>query len=555
MIFTKAYIRIFKVVLAITLSAGILVSSACSTKEVTGQDVTIDEIPLVTLPQVEKDPVPKIGGHLTFPMPRNSETINPLKVKNVELNNLLSLIYEQPVRIDTDGKAISELAETWEADETATTWTFKLRKGVRWQGDYGSFTADDVIYTIETLLGYSSADSRYAVYNNYIDSYVATDSYTVNITLKEPGNVAIYFMTMPILCKAYSEEFSIDEDLPIGTGPYVATDYDKRSGMNLKANEAWWKQPPFIQELSAVCYSDHTTELLALDSNMLDFVTTSTLAIEPYIKYGQTQSADYMTQYYDCLVPNISSGTLSELKVRQALAYALDKREIISKALLGHAVATDYPIPLGSFLSGGRTNLHEYNLQKAIELLGEAGWKNRDNDPVFESVENAQLTDLKINLLIYKNNEDTYRRDVADNIVAQLINCGIEVSIEEVSYETYLTRLESGNFDLALCSFYLDKNPDPGFLIGSDGVANYGGYSDPQMDQLLQTCRTTKNDEDMAAAYLDFENYFVEQIPHLGLYFRTHSVIYDSEINIKQGLRDLSLYTTIPKWYLFIEEN
>lgn len=555
MIFTNGYTKIFKVILLITVSAALLVFSACGTSEVSGQDVTVDDIPVVTLPQVEKDPVPKIGGQLTFPMPKNAVTINPLKVQNVELNNLLSLVYEQPVRIDTDGKAISELAETWEADATATTWTFKLRKGVKWQGDYGSFTADDVIYTIETLMGYSATDSRYAVYNNYIASYIATDSYTVNITLKEPGNVAIYFMTMPILCKAYCEENDLDEDLPIGTGPYLVTDYDKRIGMSLVANDVWWKQPPFIQELYAVCYSDHTTELSALDSNMIDFVTTSTIAIEPYIKYGQTESADYMTQYYDCLIPNVSSPILSEVKVRQALAYALDKREIISKALLGHAVATDYPIPLGSFLSGGRTNLHEYNLQKAIDLLGEAGWKNRDNDPVFESVDGANLTDLTIELLIYKNSEDTYRRDVADNIVAQLINCGIEVVIEEVSYEVYLNRLETGNFELALCSYYLDKNPDPGFMIGSGGAANFGGYTDTMMDQLLQNCRTATNDEDMADAYLDLENYFVEQIPHLGLYFRTHSIIYDSKVTIESGLRDLSIYTTIPKWYLFIEEG
>lgn len=555
MTFTKAYTKIFKVTILSIVSVSLLVFSACGSSEVSGQDVTIDDIPLVTLPQVEKDPVPIIGGQLTFPIPKNAETINPLKVQNVELNNLLSLVYEQPVRIDTDGKAISELAETWEADKTATTWTFKLRKGVKWQGDYGSFTADDVIYTIDTLKGYSASDSRYAVYNNYISSYIKTDDYTVNITLKEPGNVAIYFMTMPILCKAYCEEKNLDEDLPVGTGPYVVSDYDKRTGMNLVANAVWWKQPPYIQELSAVCYSDHTTELSALDSNMIDFVTTSTIAIEPYIKYGQTKSADYMTRYYDCLIPNISSPILSEVKVRQALAYALDKREIISKALLGHAVATDYPIPLGSFLSGGRTNLHEYNLQKAIELLDEAGWKNRDNDPVFESVENANLNDLQIKLLIYKNSEDTYRRDVADNIVSQLINCGIEVVIEEVSYDVYKSRLESGNFELALCSYYLDSNPDPGFMIGTNGTANYGSYSDTMMDQLLLNCRTTTNDEDMADAYLDLENYFVEQIPHLGLYFRTHSIIYDSEITIESGLRDLSIYTTIPKWYLFIEEG
>ena len=424
-----------------------------------------------------------------------------------------------------------------------------------WQNDYGSFTSADVKYTIDLIMSYSAEESRYAAYNSYIASYEATDTYKITITLNEPSNVAIYFMTMPIVCEAYLAEHDFDADLPVGTGPYTVASYDNREGMELFANEVWWKQPPYIQNLSAVNYSDHEAELYALDSNLLDFVTTSIIAIEPYLKYEQTDYIDYITQYYDCLIPNVTNGVLSDKRVRQAVAFALDKRDIISEELLGHAVATDYPIPLNSFLSSGSTNIFEYNVQKAIELLEEAGWKNRDEDPVFEYVENSLLTDLEIDLLIYRNDEDTYRRDVADNIAEQLLSCGISVNVDEVSYEDYKRRLESYDFDIALCSFYLDKNPDPTFLIGTDGSANYGGFSDASMDQLLMNCRTANNDEDMLAAYLAMEDYFVEQMPHIGLYFRTHSLLYDSTITISSNLRDLSVYTTIPKWYLFVEEG
>ena len=552
--YTSPYTRIFKRVIFIYIFAAILVFSACASSGIENQAVGTEDIPVVTLPPIEKEPVPAIGGELVFAMPENPASINPLLVKNVELTNLMSLIYEQPVRIDTNGQAVSELAETWQADITGTVWTFDLRKGVSWQNGYGSFTSADVKYTIDLIMSYSTDESRYAAYNSYIASYEATDTYKITITLNEPGNIAIYFMTMPIVCEAYLAEHDFDTDLPIGTGPYTVVSYDNREGMKLFTNEAWWKQSPYIQNLSAVCYSDHEAELYALDSNMLDFVTTSIIAIEPYLKYKQTDYIDYITQYYDCLVPNVESGVLSDTRVRQAIAFALDKRDIISEELLGHAVATDYPIPLNSFLSSGSTNIYEYNVQKAIDLLEEAGWKNRDEDPVFEYVENSLLTDLEIDLLIYRNDEDTYRRDVADNIAKQLLNCGVSVNVDEVSYEDYKRRLESSDFDLALCSFYLDKNPDPTFLIGTGGSSNYGGFSDASMDQLLVSCKTATTDEDMITAYLAMEDYFVEQMPHIGLYFRTHSLLYDSDITINSSLRDLNVYTTIPKWYLFVEE-
>ena len=160
----------------------------------------------------------------------------------------------------------------------------------------------------------------------------------------------------------------------------------------------------------------------------------------------------------------------------------------------------------------------------------------------------------QIDLLIYENDEDTYRRDVAENITAQLINAGIVVNIIEVPYDVYLTRLADMDFDLVLCSFYLDQNPDPTFILGTGGSANFGGFSDPNMDLLLQNCKIATNDEDLAAAYLALEDYFIEQAPHIGLYFRTNSLIYDTSITIEGELRDLSVYTSLPNWYLFVED-
>ncbi len=526
---------------------------ACaSTEEIA--DTAEEEIPQYTLPPIEKETVPAIGGDLIFPIPENPATLNPLKIKNVELYNLFTLIYEKPIKIDVDGKAQPELAETWDVDETGTIWTFKLREGVKWQKDYGEFTAADIIYTIDLIKSYSAADSGYSKYNDVISSYYADGDYKIVITLSQPGNAAIYFMTFPVLCKKYFESGNIDTSTPVGTGPYAVSEYEEKVQMLLEANSLWWKQAPFIQKLTAKCFPNHDTELAAFSLKFIDFVTTSVLTVDTYQKYGETESIDYLTQYYDCLIPNITGDIFGDINMRLALAYALDKRDIISKALLGHAVATDYPIAPDSYLYGGSTNIYEYNLQKSIELLELAGWKDRDDDEIFEKVEASNISDLTLELLIPLHKEDVYRRDVAENIALQLKNCGMEVTVVEEPEDIYKQKLKNKEFDLALCSFYIDKNPDISFMLKSGEAANYGGFSDMEFDTLLQNCTLALDEEQMISAYAALEERFAEQAPQIGLYYRTNALIYDIDINIPDKLRDMNIFSTLPHWYIYTED-
>ncbi|MGI5849837.1 MAG: peptide ABC transporter substrate-binding protein [Christensenellales bacterium] len=518
---------------------------------------SVQTIPHYTLPPVKEDPIPIAGGELVFPIPKNPASLNPLKIKNIELFNLFSLIYEQPVRIGVDGTVQPELAETWEVDSTGTVWTFHLRKGVRWQKDYGVFTSQDVIYTIGLIKSYMLGESTYAQYNSLITNFAAEDDYTVKITLLEPGNAAVYFMTFPIICKAYCEGENIDLLKPVGTGPYLIVDYDTDEQMTLQANDLWWKEAPYIRTLTAKCFPDHDTELAAFEQNFLNFITTSMLTVETYKKYGVTSSIDYLTQYYDCLVPNVTTGLFSDVKIRQAVAYALDKRDIVSTALLGHAVAADYPVAPDSYLSGDSSNIYEYNLQKALSLFEEAGWKDRNDDGILERVEENQPIDLTIDLLIPLNKEDTYRLDVAENIASQLLECGIKVNIiekpTEESLNEYKQSLINRDFDLAFCSLYLDQNPDITFMIGTGESANYGGFSDADIDILLKNCKASLSEDDMKQAYLALEKRFIETMPQISLYFKTNALIYDASINIPDAIRDMNIYTTIPEWYLYVK--
>jgi ABC-type transport system substrate-binding protein len=508
-------------------------------------------IPQYTLPPVVKSPEPATGGELTFAIPNKEGTsYNPLKVKNVELYNFFSLIYEKPIRIGSDGKAQPELVETWSVDETGTVWTFTLRKGAKWQQDKGEVTTADLLYTIGLLRTYSTADSSYAKYSSMIVDCTAADNYTLTLTMSEAGNAALYFMTFPVLCQAYCQSGNVDTDVPLGTGPYYVSADNMPDGMTLQPNTSWWKQQPYIQKLNVVGLPDHDSEMSSFEQNLLDVVTTSELTVDTYQKFEEVNYADYQTQYYDCLVPN-TVGLFGDVNLRQALAYALDKRAVIATALLGHAVAVDYPVPPDSYLSGGSSNIYEYNRQKALEALELSGWKDRDNNGIVEQVNGNVITELKFEIIIPNDADEPYRQDVADNIATQLKACGMDVTVNLLEPAVYKQSLDTGAFQLALCTFYLDVNPDITQLVGTSGSLNYGKFSDTDLDAKLAACKAATDNDPMKAAYLALEERFLATMPQIGLYFRTNALLYKADINIADGLRDRNLFWTIPSWYMY----
>jgi len=237
------------------------------------------------------------------------------------------------------------------------------------------------------------------------------------------------------------------------------------------------------------------------------------------------------------------------------VAYALDKRDIISTALLGHAVATDYPVSPDSYLAGEAVGLYEYNQQKAVALLGELGWKDRDDDGIAEKVDGMSVTELRFELLVLADEDDTYRHDVAENMVMQLAECGIDLVVAEEAPDVYMARLKNKQFNMALCSYYLSEDPDITFMIGTEGPLNYGGFSDPTMDTLLKNCATALDEDTMIEAYIEMETRFYETLPQISLYYRTNALIYKTSVTVSPDIIDMNIFTTIPDWYIYTEDT
>ncbi len=522
-----------------------------------------------------KTETPLSGGQITIPMPETVASFNPLKVRNINMANLFTLVFESPLTLDTEGRIRGELIENWTVDTSGMVWTFYLRKDIQWHNGFGELTADDIVYTMDLITKYNSDESIYSRYNKRIGEYYALDKYTFVLNtvdplidpndkeaVPQPSSYIEYMMTFPVLCRAYYENATdIDTLWPIGSGPYEFTSYDETEGIRLDVNDVWWKRKPYISSILAVPIADAASEITAYENQILDLVGTSNLSASRYRKYGVTNVEEYMTQYYDCLVPNLyvaKNGTekfVHSVKARQAIAYALNKSQIISKVLVNHAVATDVPIPPDSWLFDTSLSIYEHNEKEAIRLLEELGYTEYDEEGFRAKInDEGELETLAIELMYPKELQDAYKQNVASLIEEQLESLGMRIDLREVSEKVFQTKVKAGAFDLALISFYLDRNPDPKFMLHSSRfTSNYGYYKDEFMDSALNACAVALTDEEKRAAYSDVQRLFLQQLPQISLYFRTNSLIYDDSINGITDFRALDLFHDIQSWYVISE--
>jgi len=536
---------------------------------------------------------PEPGGEMFIAYPGDVESFDPLDARNEDLINLLSLIYETPLAVDASGKIGPNLVETWQTDESKTEFTFSIRKGVTFH-DGQPLTAADVYGTIMDILKLDGTDkaghiitsidtsdgtsgtetgntganigaptyiemwttvgggdgngngdntstteedsvsavNRYTIYNGDIESVTLVDDYSIRLKMMNPGRAALYFMTFPV-----RPEGTVDFSLPVGSGPYKVDSAEEE--IHLSVNEQWWKIAPYIQSIVAKPVTGYNEKLENYESGLLDLITTDSIAAGKLKAEGKTQTVDYLTNYYDCLIPNLFDESMKNDNIRKAISYAIDRRNIISNVLLNHAVAAEMPISPSFFAFDTKYNIYEKDEITAKKLLIESGYGTA-------GVGTGNV--LNLTLIVPNKVGEEYRVEAAKEIVEQLAGIGIACTLEELTPEDYTARLQSGNYSLAYASYYLDQNMDISFLFQPDGPVNYGHISSTELMDAIAACNGAVTESEIADAYISLEKYFMEKVPQIGLYFRMNSIIADTSVTGITGSYENHVYTDIAAW-------
>ena len=431
----------------------------------------------------------------TFTLPYcTGETWDPLTCPDGVQRTVTSLVYETLYRLDETFTAQPLLVERAEYDAEKFVYTLHLHSGITFS-DGSAVTAQDVAASL--LRAVSS--ERYGP-RLYQVRTVTVQGNAVEITLSEDNRGFTALLDIPVVKKGTE-----NDALPVGTGPYVPT-ADKTQ---LLLNTRWWqgKALPFdtialspykSEEAAAYAFASHDVHLFVYDllsdislaSASNDNATVAETAVMHYLGF------------------NMGKRYLSDPALRRAVSLAIDREEIASAALSGHAVATQFPLHPASPL-----------YPKELE-------SDSDTTAVYEALSRQELSDgeWKYQLRLLVNSDSSFKVAAAESIAAMLNRYDFNVTVLALPWEDFLYVLETGNYDLYYGQCKLSADWDPSPLLGTEGSLNYGGYSSETTDALLAAYRSAEGD-DRTTAMEALCRQLQSESPIVPLYFERVDVL------------------------------
>lgn len=456
------------------------------------------------------------GGEVTIGyLAASGATLNPFLCTERDLMSVNSLVYESLFELDGNAQPQAVLADDW--TQNGSTWIIRIRNGIVCHNGI-ELVAQDVVDSYSAIKSVGETNPYYGRLS-LISSIEATDSFEVTVTGKYPGMLTLYALTFPVVQRG-----TIQSDLPMGTGAYWYVGYQKDSGARLETNPFWWKQQPEVQSVVFRHYWDVSDELSALQSGEIDMFQTRSTAAALTKKLSYATALDYATFTYEMLVPNLG-GAMNDVNIRKAVMYAIDYNTLTTNVYLDMAQQCEVPVPPGSWLYESRSAVYQYSPERALQYLYDAGWSDQTGTGLLSKVENGMLKYITVEIITYNDASSNVRENAAEQIVQNLRTVGIDASVSLLDKSEVSKRLKNGNFDLALVAVNLSEVPNLVPLLVKDGAVNYAGVDSDQVKTLLTATLSAATESDLKSAFSDLELYIVDQLPVMGLCFRTGMVL------------------------------
>lgn len=473
----------------------------------------------------------------------NFDTMNPIVSNNRNVQEISKIIYEPLVTLNESYKMEYCLAEEI-AKSDELNYVIKLRKGVLWH-DGTEFTADDVIFTVDRIL----KDGINTIYANNLRGLVQIekiDNYTIKMTLSNPVDFFEYNLTFPILSHKYYEgqDFVNTEknSAPVGTGIFKIANVDSNM-IKLGQNDTYWNtsRKPMSKEIAIHLYNSAGELYNAFKNGEIDIVDVKIANVEKYIGSIGYKKVEYKARDYDFLAINTQNELLSDSAVRKALSKIIDRNNIVASCLGGGYVASNFSLDMGNWLYTKDLSV-QTNPEEASQILAQAGWDYKSNK--WRKKVDGKTLELTFSIAVNGNN--AARVAVAENIKNQLANVGIDVFVKQLNGESYASALENKNYDIILTGIQCSYSPSLKTFFGEGNLAN---YSNEEMKEIMNVISNTSDENAFYENYNKIYNKYLEEVPYIGLYRNTNTVIYNQSLvgNIKAN--DFNLYYNIEKWY------
>ena len=445
---------------------------------------------------------------------------------------------------------------SWKSlNKDKTTYEFTMKKGIKWQ-DGNPLTIDDWIFTLETLADpdydgprydgvqdVKGAEEKHAGKAKSISGLQKIDDYTVRLTFSKPqsNNLERLWMSAPISKKVFEhipvKDMGKSPEVrkhPIGFGPYKVKRITDGESVELVRNNDYYQGKPGLDKIN-LRVVEQTSLTEALDNEEIDMASVSPPIAKEVkdngnknMKILRSPGTDYaiigfVLNDYDKTKQKIGKERpkYQNKKLRQALTYAINRKEWINAFMYGYAKPLEGLVP-SAFWNGakkGELKDYSYDPKKAKKLLDEAGYKDRDGDGWREDPDGKKFV---VNLKHYAGSNPTFEPRTAA-IKGFWENVGIKTKTDMVEFGKYNEDLEDASKDMEayVRTWTAGVDPDPSDLYKSNALWNEGRYNNPKADKLLEEAKDPKvvgdSQEKRKKKYLEWQKIMNEDEPYIPL--------------------------------------
>lgn len=465
------------------------------------------------------------------------DTFNPIITSSEVVADGMRAVYEPLFDFDASGRKKGALAESVSVSGDGMTVTVRVKSGIKWH-DLSSFTADDVVYTVNAIKANKSLYSQNV--KDVVSCKASGDAVVFRLSRPVPDFAAL--LNFPIV-KSGTSTVKSTEYIPVGTGPYK---YKEKSGSNkivFTASDIWHDGAAKIKNIAFEMLKDKESAVYAFEANELQCITTKTIDLTKHTPKGAVEKCEYVSNNMIFLGMNFYNSVLWGESTRQAIAYMVDKEKIVKSDMYDRAAEVDVPVNPSLWYYNSEVG-YDFDVAYAQDILAADGWIKNEYG---KYIRDFNGTNQPLSLELIVNSENEAKLSIANRIAAQLNDAGMVIKVVPLSYTEFTQRVNAKQFDLFIGEVAMQGNMDPTALTGSGG--NYFTYVSGEMDNLVKTMGMTTDENAYKELHRQFAQLFCKDMPFVPICFVKGSLIYSSVIKGDMKANSYGIYSNIGRWY------
>ncbi len=444
---------------------------------------------------VAEEPVSQDGGNIVMVVEQDIDYLDPHLAAASGTEEILFNIFEGLMHPDSTGAVYPAVAESYDISDDGLTYTFTLREGIKFHNGE-PVTIEDVKYTMDRIMGTETGTPLRSELAN-VASVETPDDSTIVFTLNQRDSAFLsnlYYAK--IVPKTNEENFNT---FPIGTGPFKFAEYLPEQRVVIEKFEDYWQEGvPHLDQVEFRIIPDREAALLSLQLGEIDMFPR--LPIDRVAELGEGfKTIEGSSNMVQLMPMNNNVEPFDDIRVRQAVNYAVDVDEIIEAVAFGYGrkLGSNMSPVMAKYYKEGLENTYDYDPDKAIELLTEAGYPDG----------------FDLTITIPSNYQ--FHVDTGQVIFQQLANVGIDVEIELVEWGVWLERVYQGReYQATIIAFTgkLDAYKVLNKYISTDRT-NFFNFENAEVDELMAAAAQELDDEAAVEMYKRVQEIITENAP------------------------------------------